>query len=120
MQLAANFTGGHIASSCVGWIDAIIGMDIDVGIATLDQIQQGAEGLACQRTGQIGGGYFSLGEQTIVLTAAGGAGKQTDYHRTIFTRSAHVNMGGDRVIDAHGTEQEAHRFLLYAHYPGLD
>jgi len=46
LNLAANFSGGVIAFAGVGRRDPVISMDVDVGIACIHLLDQGAERLA--------------------------------------------------------------------------
>jgi hypothetical protein len=48
-ELAANFSTRKVAGASVGWIDEVIGMNVDVGVAILHRLDQGAKRFSSQR-----------------------------------------------------------------------
>jgi len=72
MNLAANFSGGNIARTRIGRYDAVIGMDVDVGISGIDLRDQVAERMACQRAGKICGCGGTFNQDAIRPTPARG------------------------------------------------
>ncbi len=66
VDLPADLATGVVDRAGVGRGDEVIGVHVDVGVAGLNSIEQGAKWLTGQRAGQILGADHAFSQDTIV------------------------------------------------------
>ena len=87
--VAFSFTAGEITGAGVGRIDKVIGVDIDIGVAGADGLNQRAQRLAGQRPYQISRSNDPFGQFPVKFTGdclrwrCGGAWEEPDHNRAV-------------------------------------
>ena len=70
-DLASDLTAREVAGPGVGRCDAVVRVDVRVRVAGAHGVYQGRQGLAGQRTDQVGCSDRALGEQAVGSAATG-------------------------------------------------
>lgn len=103
-QLPPNLAPRKIAGAGIDGHRAILGVDVDVGVAGIDRGKQVAERVTLQRPNQVGRRDGALGQHAIRTAIAGRPGhrrrarEQPHDNRPVDAGRAHMDVGHEGIV----------------------